>query len=431
MTSTLALLGGSPVRSTPFPGHNSIGTEERRAVLEVLDSGNLSQFLGTWSPDFFGGPRVQRLEREWAEYFGVKHAVAVNSGTSGLYAALGAADLGPGDEIIVSPYTMSASAVGALVYGATPVFADVDPQTYCLSAATVAAAVSPRTKAVLAVDLFGHPADYAGIREIAARHGLVVIEDAAQAAGASYRGRPAGTLGHVGIFSLNYHKTIHCGEGGVVVTDDDDLANRLRLIRNHGEAVVAGKGDLHLDHLIGFNYRMTEIEAAIASEQLKKLEGLVRPRIEAADFLRARLGPVPGLAPAFVQADCRHSYYVLAFEYDADRVGISRQRFIEAVAAEGVPLYAGYVEPLYLQPIYRSRRIPPAERGRYERGACPTAERLHDERLFYTTLVHPGLSRSDLEDVARAMEKVAAGAPALAGQHPAVAESVAHERGGG
>lgn len=428
MTATRpALLGGTPVRSQPFPTHSAIGSEERQAVLEVLDSGNLSQFLGTWGPDFYGGPRVRRLEAEWAEYFGAKHAIAVNSGTSGLYAALGAADLRPGDEVIVSPYTMSASAVGVLLYGATPVFADVDPLTYCLSGETVSAVLTPRTKAVLAVDLFGHPADFDGILAVTRPRGLVVIEDAAQAAGALYHGRHAGTLGHLGVFSLNYHKTIHCGEGGVVVTDDDDLANRVQLIRNHGEAVVAAKGDLHLDHLIGFNYRMTEIEAAIASEQLKKLESLIRTRIEAADFLRERLAAVPGLTPAGVTPDCRHAYYVLAFEYDATRVGLSRERFVEAVRAEGVPLHAGYVEPLYLQPIYRSRLVGSAS-GRYERGTCPTAERLHDESLFYTTLLHPGLSRSDLEDVARAIEKVAAASPVLASTDPAAVAARTHDR---
>src|SRR5918911_387684 len=374
-TTQLAMFGGTPVRTKPFPPYNTIGEEEKRAVNEVLDSGILSQFLGTWSEDFYGGPRVRKLEREWADYFGVKHAVSVNSATSGLYAALGASGVRPGDEVIVSPYTMSASAVGALVYGATPVFADIDPETYCISAATIERVLSPRTKAILAVDIFGHPADFDEINRLAERHNLVVIEDAAQAPGAKYKGRWAGGLADMGVFSLNYHKTIHSGEGGVVVTDDDDLADRVRLIRNHAEAVVKAKGTQDLTNLIGFNYRMTEIEAAIAAEQLKKLESLTAKRIEHADYLRDRLSQIPGLKPASVQADCRHTYYVLAVQFDAEAFGISRERFAEAVKAEGVPLALGYVEPLYLQPIYQQRAFIHTRTGRddattvsYEKG---------------------------------------------------------------
>ena len=292
----LAINGGAPVRSTPFPQYVTIGEEEKRAVMEVLDSTVLSKFLGTWSPDFYGGPRVQKLEREWAEYFGIRHAVSVNSATSGLYAAVGAAGIGPGDEVIVSPYTMTASATAALVYGGIPVFADIDPETFCLSPASIRERITPRTKAIIVVDIFGHPAEMNEIMQIAREHHLVVIEDAAQAPGAHYHGRNAGTLADMGVFSLNYHKTIHCGEGGVVVTNSDEFAERLQLIRNHGEVVVKKKGVTNLVNMVGFNYRMTEIEAAIASEQLKKLESLVAPRIEAAEFLtrvEARFGAQP------------------------------------------------------------------------------------------------------------------------------------------
>lgn len=412
----LAVDGAAPVRTRPFPEHRSIGEEEKLAVMAVLDEGQLSRFLGTWSDDFRGGSRVRQLEDQWAEHFGVRNAVSVNSATSGLYAALGASGVGPGDEVIVSPYTMSASAVGCLVYGATPVFADIDPETYCISPSTIRAVLTPRTKAILPVDLFGHPADFDGIMEIAREHSLTVIEDAAQAPGARYKDRWAGTLGHIGVFSLNYHKTIHAGEGGMVVTDDDRLADRVRLIRNHAEAVVKAKGETDLTNLIGFNYRMTEIEAAIASEQLRKLEALTAGRIQRADVLRERWSKVPGLHPAVVRPGCRHSFYVLAVQFDADVVGVSRSEFVAAVRAEGVPLSEGYVEPLYLQPIYQRRAFHcgpncPDYTGTvsYERGICPTAELMHDKRLFYTALIHPGLDPSDLDDIATAVEKVASG----------------------
>ena len=240
---TLAIEGGTPVRRRPFPTYNTIGDEERRAVLAVLDSGVLSQFVGAWGPDFLGGPRVRALEAAWADYFGARHAVSVNSATSGLYAAVGAAGVGPGDEVIVSPYTMSASATAAVVYGAVPVFADIDPETFCLDPQSVRACITERTRAIIGVDLFGHPADWAGIRAATGSRPIVLIEDSAQAPGAKSGDRFAGTLADIGVFSLNYHKTIHSGEGGVAVTDDDCLADRLQLIRNHGEAVVKAKGD--------------------------------------------------------------------------------------------------------------------------------------------------------------------------------------------
>ena len=185
---SLAIRGGKPVRNKPFPAYVTIGDEEKRAVAEVLDSAVLSKFLGTWSPEFYGGPRVQMLEREWESYFGVRRAVAVNSATSGLNAAMGAAGVGPGDEVIVSPYTMTASAACALVYHAIPVFADIDPDTFCLTTDTIRARLTPQTKAIVVVDLFGHPAEMDGIMELAREHGLTVIEDAAQAPGTSITG---------------------------------------------------------------------------------------------------------------------------------------------------------------------------------------------------------------------------------------------------
>lgn len=411
--SALALLGGRPVRNRPFPAYNTIGAEEKAAVAQVLDSGVLSQFLGTWSPDFYGGPRVQTLERAWEEHFGVRHAVSVNSATSGLYAAIGAAGIGPGDEVIVSPYTMSASATAALVYGGVPVFADIDPDSFCVSAATIRPLITPRTRALIVVDIFGHPADMNPIMALAEEFGLTVIEDAAQAPGAAYKGRPAGTLAHMGVFSLNYHKTIHCGEGGVVVTSDSRLADRLALIRNHAEAVVAKKGTQDLVNLVGFNYRMTEIEAAIAAEQLKKLAGLVASRQVAAALYDQHLRDLPGLTVPSVAEGVRHGYYVYAMKYDANVVGIERQRFVDAVQAEGIQMSAGYVEPLYLQPLYQKRiafggqHFPFAGgTANYGRGLCPVAETMHFEQVVLTPLVHSALSASDLQDVSNAIEKV-------------------------
>jgi dTDP-4-amino-4,6-dideoxygalactose transaminase len=419
--SELAIHGGRPVRTGPFPEYRTIGEEEKRAVNEVMDSGVLSAFLGAWSPQFYGGTRVQALERAWEAYFGVAHAVSMNSATSGLYAALGAAGVGPGDEVIVSPYTMSASAVGPLLYNAIPVFADIDPETFCLTAETIRPRITELTKAVVVVDIFGQPAEMDGIMALAAEHGLVVIEDAAQAPGATYNGRWAGTLAHMGVFSLNYHKHIHSGEGCVVVTDDPELADRLQLIRNHAEVVLQGRGvsgPEQLVNMLGFNYRMTEIEAAIAGEQLKKLEGLVAARVERADQLTARLAGVPGIAPPVVRPGMRHVYYLYTLRYDAAAVGVPRAEFAAALRAEGIPVTEGYTAPIYLQPLYQQRVLygrggspwsDAAYRGNvsYERGICPVVERMHDEEVLFTNVVHAGVSAADMDDVADALEKVA------------------------
>jgi len=351
----LAIHGGESVRSKPFPIYHSIGESEKRAVMDVLDGKVLSGFLGAWSDKFYGGPRVQEFEQAWAAYFDVKHAVSVNSATSGLYAAVGAAGINPGDEVIVAPYTMIASATAALVYGGIPVFADIDPEIFCITPDSIRKCITPYTTAIIVVDLFGHPADMDEIMEIAREHSLVVIEDAAQAPGAKYKGRNAGTLADIGVFSLNVHKTIHSGEGGVIVTNDDETAERARLIRNHAEVVVGNKGTENLVNMVGFNYRMTEIEAAISNEQLKKLENLLIPRIEAAEFLTERLQNFPGIQTPVVRPGVRHAYYLYSMRYDETKTGVPRERFVEALNAEGIPMVPGYVKPIYLEPMYQQR----------------------------------------------------------------------------
>jgi len=415
--SVLAINGGPPVRSKPFPRYNTIGEEEKRAVMAVLDDGVLSGFLGTWSAAFYGGTRVLELERDWSAYFGVKHSLTVNSATSGLYSAVGAAGVGPGDEVIVSPYTMTASASAAIVYGAIPVFADIDDETLCITPETIRERLSPYTKAIIVVDLLGHPAEMDEIMKIARQHKLVVIEDAAQVPGAMYKGRHAGTLADIGVFSLNYHKTIHTGEGGVVVTNDDNLADRIALIRNHGEVVVKDKGTEDIVNVVGFNYRMTEMEAAVGIEQLKKLPSLHPPRVRCADFLTSRLQGFPGLKTSVVREGVVHGYYRYALRFDESIVGVSRDRFVDALNAEGIPMVKGYTEPLYLEPMYQ-RRIAfgrdgfpwtwPGWKGSvdYSPGSCPVVEQLYYRELMCTDVCHAQTSESDLVDVVNAFEKI-------------------------
>ena len=265
--SKLALLGGKPIRTRPFPAYPVIGEEEKRAVMEVLDSGQLSTFSAS-RQGFLGGRKIQAFEAAFAEYHGIRHAIAVNSATSGLHAAVAACEVGPGDEVIVPPYTFTATATAVLHHNAIPVFVDVDPVTFCMDPAQLEKAITPRTKAVIPVHLLGHPADMDAILAIARRHHLKVIEDCAQAPGARYKGRLVGTMGDCGVFSFQETKNMVTGEGGMVITNDPDLAERARMIRNHGEAVIAGEPRKYLTSTIGWNYRMTEIEAAIGIFQL-------------------------------------------------------------------------------------------------------------------------------------------------------------------
>ena len=417
----LALFGGPRAVDVPLAPYSSIGEEEVAAVTRVARTGKLSCFIGAWCDDFDGGPEIKAFERAWAETYRTRHAITVNSNTSGLIAALGAIGLSPGDEVIVPPMTMSATVVAPLFYGGIPVFVDMEPETFCLDPQLVAAAITPKTRAIMVTDLFGHPAALRELRALADRHGIYLIEDAAQAPLATEHGRYAGTIAHIGIFSLNYHKHIHTGEGGVCVTDDDELALRLRAIRNHGENVVGPLNIADATNLIGFNFRLTELGAAIGLEQLKKAERLVADRVAIADALSAATRGLPGLTPPVVREGCRHVYYVWAARYDAAVTGVPRAKIAEALNAEGVPAWEGYLEPLYMLPTFQ-RRIAIGRDGwpftltdrRYARGLCPVAERLYEQEILEFAICSHALAAPDLERVIAAFRKVFAHIDALA-----------------
>ena len=425
----LAINGGKPVRDPRklFPKHAVIGSEERRAADRVIKSGALSKFIGSWDPHFLGGPEVRAFEAEWAKRFGAKYAVSMNSASSGLIAAVGALGIEPGDEVIVTPYSMCISATAPLWYGAVPVFADIEPDYFCLDPRSVEKAITKRTKAVIVVDILGQAYDADALNKIAKKHGIKVIEDAAQAPGALYKGRQAGTLADIGVYSLNFHKHIHTGEGTVVVTEDKKLAERLQLIRNHAEAAVEGMGVKNITNLIGQNFRLTEIQAAIGRSQLKKFDRLLKERQKNCAYINRQCSDMPGITPAPTRPGSTHVYYQHPFLYDAKTVGVPRSRFIAAVAkelpategqeAEGPLIYNGCVPPLYRMPLFRQKRAIGSKgfpfksefyKGKavYRSGMCPVDEKLWSSTFFSHDNMRPGMTKKDLDDVIDAFHKV-------------------------
>ncbi len=417
MSKQLAIFGGEPAIKNHMAYFKSMGEEEVTAATRVIRSGVLSAYIGAPGEGFMGGKEVRAFEKQAALYFGVKHAIAVNSWTSGLIAAVGAIGIEPGDEIITTPWTMAATATAILHFNGIPVFADIDQDTFNIAPECVERLISPRTRAVIAVDIFGQSADIQALRKICDRHGLKLLCDTAQAPGARYFGRHAGTLADIGGFSLNYHKHIHCGEGGILVTDDDRLAQRLCLIRNHAEAVVKSDDPVELSNMLGYNFRMGEIEAAIASVQLSKLEARVASRQQAAEQLNQGLRHLEGLKTPVVSEGCTHVYYVYGLTLNAKALGVSSEKIVSALRAEGVPgLMTGY-QNLHLLPLFRNK-IAYGTNGfpwnspyctssiEYGPGLCPVAEQLHSESFIGMNLCMFEYYPEDIESIIIAFRKV-------------------------
>jgi len=408
------------IRTSPFPLYNPIGEEEALAAAEVVRTGMLSDYIGRHGDKFRGGQRVRELEMRWAEHHQVKHAISFNTATSALIAGMGALGILPGDEVLVIGYSMCISATAPLFYDAIPVFVDIEEDYFCMDPQSVIDRITPRTKAILPVDLFGQSTNMIALMEIAKNHNLKVLCDASHVPGCAYNGGFAGTFSDIGVFSLNQHKIIHCGEGGIAVTNDDELALRLQLIRNHGEAVVEEMGYTNLKNMVGGNYRLPEIEAAIATEQLKKLPRLLQQRIDLADYLTEKLSHLDFLTPPKVREGSGHVYYLYPLKYHEEVAGLSRERYIDNVRELGIPLYrfaGGYIRPLYLEPIFAKRdefkagfpySLHPAnERPRYERGVCPVTERLYDKEMIVTAYNYPPNTTSDMDDIVKAFTKAA------------------------
>ncbi len=396
----LAINGGTPVRSEPFPRWPVWGREEERALLEVLRSGQ-------WG---IGGDKVTEFEAAFARFQDARYGVCVTSGTAALEIALRAAGVGPGDEVIIPPYTFVATATACLALGALPVFADIDSETYNLSSTAVEAQITGRTKAIIAVHIGGGPADMDALPALAHRRGLTLIEDAAQAHAAAWRGRRVGAIGDMGTFSFQSSKNLNAGEGGIILTDNAELAERCWSIHNVGRV---REGAWYQHETWGGNFRMTQWQAAILLAQMTRLEEQSARREENARYLSQELAKI-GLRP--LARDSRvtqHAWHIFIFRYDPSLArGVKREVFIQAMRAEGIPCSPGYV-PLYATNAVRRGTEDnlrwvgrdPEEIERLHR-PCPVAERAcYEEAVWLGQNVLLG-TRADMDSIVEAAAKV-------------------------
>jgi perosamine synthetase len=353
-----------------------IGEEEIEAVVKVMRSGMLTSGLGA-------GPKVTEFENNYAAFAGVKHAIAVNTGTAALHAALLASGIKPGEEVILPSFTFVATAEAVVMAGAKPVFADIDPQTYTLAPKEVEKAMTPKTKAVIPVDLYGLPADISPIREVAAKGGFSIIADCAQSHSAMYKGKPAGALADIACWSLYAAKNIGTGEGGVVTTDDDLLAEKTRMVRTHGEKVK------YQSQMLGTNYRMTEIQAAIGVVQLSKLPTFFAKRANNAARLTKNLEKSQNivLPPKF--EDRTSSWYLYTIRIK-DATVQQRNKIIEEMHDKGIGAEAYYPIPVHQMPYYKENF------GIFD---LPETEKAAKQVLSLP--IHPGVTDEQIDTIAK------------------------------
>ena len=436
----LALLGGAPIRTSAFASRPYLDERELAAVTEVLSSGAVSQFVGSPIPgtrdvlgakshelenldaawSFVGGPRVRSFESAWSREIGSDYSISVNSATSGLITALLALELEPGSEVITTPFSFTATAAAIVLAHCVPVFIDIDPETFCLCPDALARAVTSNTKAVVPVHWCGNAGDFSEILAITEAHGLRVIEDAAQVPATWYEGRALGTYGDLGVFSFNQPKNVMTGEGGIVVTNDQYLAEKCRLIRNHGEAIVDDDDpDQYVANSVGYNFRLTELQAAIGFEQIAKIQEINDIRAANYEHLSGHIQTEFSdfLEPQRITHPDSYYAYTAAFRWYSDKHGVHRDSVAKALRAEGIPVFTGYQRLLSDHPMFK-RKIAAGlghypwdsahHKGQvdYSQLELPNARKLvGSEFLGFLQMGWPN-TPSDMDDILRAFEKI-------------------------
>jgi len=409
MAERLAIDGGTPVRTKGFPTRGEgMGDDEIAQLTEVVRSGHLFRV---------GGSKTKEVEDRFAALLGMKHALAVTSGTAAIHTAVACINPDPGDEIITTPLTDMGTVIGILYQQAIPIFADVVPNGYHLDPGSVRKAITPRTRAIIVVHLWGMAADMEAFLAIGKERGIPIIEDCAQAYLTEYHGRLVGTMGEMGCFSLQQSKHITCGDGGLVVTNRDDLAAHARLFADKGwDRSSSDRGHAFL----GMNYRITELQSAVVLAQLGKLEGWVARRRALSDRLSEQLGGIPGLYPPKPSAVSGNTCWYFPLLVREEEFGMDRKRFVEALNAEGVPSWIWLAgKPLYAfdalgkQITFGTSHHPfdcarASRRVEYGPGLCRNAEQALRELVVLT--VHEFYSDQDVDEMAAAIHKIAAAA---------------------
>jgi dTDP-4-amino-4,6-dideoxygalactose transaminase len=398
VTEPLAIRGGQAVRTKPFPAWPIYGEAEEKALLRALHSGKWGKIDGS---------EVAAFEKRFAEYHNAKHGIAVVNGTVSLRIALMAAGIRAGDEVIIPPYSFLATASAVVEANATPVFVDIERDTFNISPANIEKAITPKTRAVIVVHLGGLPCGMDAIMAIARKHNLTVVEDAAHAHGSQYKGKKVGAIGNMGSFSFQSSKNLTSGEGGIITTNDDDLAAMCRSIHNCGRRPG---GMWYEHHIVSANYRLGEFQGAMLNAQFDRMDDQTNTRDANARHLDAKLAEIPGISPQKrTSATTRGAYHLYVMRYDAKTFGVPRARFIEAMTKEGIPVSGGYAIPLHKQPLFLNRAFGPYTACNpvdCSKLTLPVVDSIcSSEGLWLTQNIMLG-TRGDMDDIVRAFEKL-------------------------
>ncbi len=387
----LAIFGGKQVRDTMLTyGKQSIDDEDINKVIEVLKG----DYLTT-------GPYIKEFENKVAQYVGAKYAVAVCNGTAALHMACFAAGIGEGDEVIVAPMTFVASANCVLYCGGTPVFVDIDPKTYNLDPTQIEKHITDKTKAIIPVDFTGQSVDIDAIRKIADKHGLLIIEDGAHSLGSEYKGNKVGTIADMTEFSFHPVKPITTGEGGIIVTNNEELYNRMMLFRTHGitrdtNMMNNNDGPWYYEQIdLGYNYRITDIQCALGSSQMKKIDKFLTKRREIVAIYNEQFKKIEEVMTPYEAEFSNSGWHIYVIKLDLDKLTCTRKEVFEALKAENIGVNVHYY-PVYMHPYYQKLG--------YKKGLCPNSEKLYDSMI--TLPIYPSMNNNDVNDVIEAVTKV-------------------------